>query len=116
MLAVFLEFQGIQLTRVVSTINGTVLGASGAIRAKSSVPCVASVAVGVSANVVGPAPVGIKNDRTSLGGTAVTTSAGAGLPVELGVGLSCGGADLLGADGAQEGERGESERSVHLVC
>ena len=63
-----------------------------------------------------PAPVGVQGDRTSLGGTAVATSTGAGFPVELGVSLSGGSADLLSADGAQESERGESERPVHLVC
>jgi hypothetical protein len=65
---------------------------------------------------VSPAPVGVENDRTSLGGTAVATGTSAGLPVELGVSLGCGSADLLSADSAQESERGESERPVHLVC
>ena len=63
-----------------------------------------------------PAPVGVEDDRTSLGGAAVATGTSAGLPVELGVSLSCGSADLLSADGAQEGERGKSERPVHLAC
>lgn len=105
-----------RLTRVVSTLNGAVLGAGDAVGAERSVPCVAVVAVGVSANVVSPAPVGVKDNRTSLGGAAVATGTSAGLPVKLGVGLSRGSADLLSADGAQESERGESERPVHLVC
>lgn len=106
----------VRLTRVVSTVNRAVLGAGVAVRAEGGVPCVAVVAVGVSASVVSPAPVGVKDNRTSLGSAAVATGASAGLPVELGVGLSRGSADLLGADGTQESERGESERRVHLVC
>lgn len=63
-----------------------------------------------------PSPVGVERDGSRLGGAAVASSTSAGLPVELGVSLSLRGADLLGADGAQEGERSEGESPVHLVC
>ena len=104
------------LTRIVGAVNGALLRASVTIGTEGGVPGVAVVAVGVSTDVVGPAPVGVKHDGSSLGGTAVATSASAGLPVDLGVSLSLRCADLLSADGAQEGERSEGERPVHLVC
>lgn len=63
---------------------------------------------------MGPSPVGVEHNRGSLAGTAVATSASAGLPVDLGVSLSLRRADLLSADGAQESERSEGERPVHL--
>ena len=58
--------KGPQLTRVVSTIDGTVLGAGVAVRAQRGVPAVASVAVGVATDGVGPAPVGVEHDRCRL--------------------------------------------------
>lgn len=104
------------LTRVVGAVNGALLRAGVAIGAEGGVPGVAVEAVGVSTDVVGPAPVGVKHNGGSLSGTAAATSTSAGLPVDLGVSLSLRCADLLGADGAQEGERSEGKRPVHLVC
>ena len=104
------------LTRIVGTVNGAVLCAGVTVGAEGGVPGVAVEAVGVSTDVVGPSPVRIEDNGSRLCGTAVTTSASAGLPVDLGVSLSLGRADLLSADGAQECERSESERPVHLVC
>lgn len=49
-------------TRVVSTINSAVLGASLGVRAVLGAPLVAGEAVGVSADVVGPSPVGVKHN------------------------------------------------------
>ncbi|KAJ8109446.1 hypothetical protein OPT61_g7451 [Boeremia exigua] len=109
-------FSGSKLTRVVGTINGTVLGAAITIRAERRIPSVASEAVGGATNVVRPTPVGVEHNRRGLLATAVAAGTSAGLPVNLGVVLRLISADLLGADGAQEGERGESERPVHLVC
>lgn len=102
--------------RVVSTINGAVLGASHAIRAGSGVPRVAIEAVGVSAGNMGPTPVGVKNNRSRLAGAAVTTGPSASLPCHLGMSFSLRGTNLLGAGGPEEGERSEGECPVHLDC
>lgn len=104
-----------RLTRVVSTIDGTVLSTCVAVRAEAGVPAVTGVAVGVAASVVSPAPVGVQNNGRLLGCTAAAACASASLPVDLRVDLGGGGTNLLSADGAQESERGESERPVHLV-
>jgi hypothetical protein len=104
------------LTRVVSTIDSAVLGASGTVRASSGVPGVAVVAVGVSASDVGPAPVGVKDNRTRLCRAASATGASACLPGQLGVSLRGHRASLLGAGGSEERERSESERPVHGCC
>lgn len=103
-------------TRVVSTIDSTVLGAGSAIRAGSRVPGVTVEAVGVSAGDVRPAPVGVKHNGARLCGAAVATSAGAGLPGHLGVSLGLGSAHLLSAGGPEEGERSEGECPVHCDC
>jgi hypothetical protein len=110
------ENEIIMLTRVVGTVDGAVLSAGIAIRAKGGVPGVTIEAVGESTNVVGPTPVRVEHNRGRLAGAAIASSASAGLPVDLGVSLSLRRTDLLSADGAQEGERSEGERPVHLVC
>lgn len=103
-------------TRVVGTVNGAVLGARSSISAVLRVPGVASVAVGVAANVVSPSPVGVEHNGAGLVGAAVAASARAGLPGQLGVHLSSAGADLLGAGGSKERERSDGEVPVHVDC
>lgn len=49
-----------ELTRIVSTLDGAVLGARRAIRASSGVPGVAIEAVGVPGGNVSPTPVGVE--------------------------------------------------------
>jgi hypothetical protein len=105
-----------QSTRVVSTINSAVLSASSTVGARSGVPGVAVIAVGVSAGDVSPAPVGVEDDGARLSGAASASSTGASLPGKLGVGLSCRGANLLSAGGSEERERCESESPVHGCC
>jgi hypothetical protein len=65
---------------------------------------------------VGPAPVGVKSDRTRLGSAAGPAGTSACLPGQLGVGLRSDRASLLGAGGSEERERSESERPVHGCC
>lgn len=103
-------------TRVISTLDGAVLGARHSIGAEGGVPSVASVAVGVAADVVSPAPVGVKNHSTVLSRAASATSTSAGLPCQLGMSLSRRRSDLLSAGGSNEGYRGEGECPVHLDC
>jgi hypothetical protein len=107
---------GTQLTPVVSTVNSAVLSACSAIGASSGVPGVTVVAVGVSAGDVGPAPVGVEHDLTSLGGTASTSSTGASLPGKGGVSLGSDSTGLLSAGGSEERERSEGEVPVHGRC
>lgn len=89
-------------TSIVSTVNDTVLCATGAIGAKRLIPCVTSIAVGRSADVVRPAPVGVKSDGTRLLRAAVTTFASASLPGKLGVILGRRGSSLLSAGGPKK--------------
>jgi hypothetical protein len=103
----------IGLTRVVSTVDSAVLGAGSTVRASSGVPRVAVVAVGVAAGDVGPAPVGVKDNRTRLCRAASATGTSACLPGQLGVSLRGHRASLLGAGGSEERERSEGERPVH---
>lgn len=105
-----------ELTRVVGTIDGAVLGAGGSIRASGRVPCVSGEAVGVSADSVGPAPVGVERNGGGLAGAAAATSSSAGRPRQLGVSLSGRSASLLSAGGSVERERCKSERPVHCCC
>lgn len=106
--------QSSKLTRVVSTVDSAVLGARVTIGAVLGAPGVASVAVGVSANVVGPSPVGVEHNGTRLVGAVGTTGTRAGLPGQLGVVLSSAGANLLSAGGSVERKRGESKCPVHV--
>lgn len=103
-------------TRVVSTIDSTVLCASSTVRAGGGVPGVTVEAVGVPGGDVRPSPVRVEHNGSSLVCAAVSTSASAGLPVKLGVSLGLLLADLLGADGSEDGERGEGESPIHLDC
>ena len=91
-------------TRIISTVDSTVLGASAAVRASGRVPRVAVVAVGVSTGDMRPAPVGIERNGTLLGGAAVSTGTSASLPCQLGVCLCCRCASLLSAGGSEERE------------
>jgi len=102
-----------RLTRVVSTFNSAVLGASSTIRAGSGVPGVTIVAVGVSGSDVSPAPVSIKGDLAGLGGAAGASSTSARLPRKTGVGLGSDSTSLLSAGSSEERERSESEVPVH---
>jgi hypothetical protein len=100
-------------TRVVGTVDSTVLGASAAVRASSIVPSVAVEAVGVPAGDVGPSPVGVECNGTLLAGAALSTGTSASLPCHLGMCLRCLFANLLSAGGSEEREGSEGECPVH---
>jgi hypothetical protein len=91
-------------TRVISTVDSTVLGASAAVRASGGVPRVAVKAVGVSVGDVGPSPVGVEHNGTRLVGAALSTGTSASLPCHLRVCLRCLFANLLSAGGSEERE------------
>jgi hypothetical protein len=74
------------------------------------------VAYGVSAGNVGPSPVRVEHNGTLLVSAALATSASAGLPSHLGMGLRLGCANLLSAGGPEEGERSDGECPVHSDC
>jgi hypothetical protein len=105
-----------ELTRVVGTLNSAVLGAGGSVRASSHVPCVSGEAVGVSADSVGPAPVGVERNGAGLACAAGSAGTSAGRPSQLGVSLSGRRASLLSAGGSVERKRCKSERPVHDCC
>ena len=100
-------------TRVVSTVDGAVLGAGSTVRAKAAVPAVACVAVGGAAGGVGPSPVGVEHNGTRLVGAALSAGTSASLPCHLRVCLRCLFANLLSAGGSEERERSEGECPVH---
>ena len=100
-------------TRVISTVDSTVLGASAAVRASGGVPRVAVKAVGVSVGDVGPSPVGVEHNGTRLVGAALSAGTSASLPCHLRVCLRCLFANLLSAGGSEERERSEGECPVH---
>lgn len=96
---------------VVGTLDGAVLGTGSAVGTERGVPGAAGVAVGEAGGGVQPAPVGVKHDRGLLGDTA----AGSGTlsPGELGMNLGGQGANLLGRDGEEKGERDEGGGGGH---
>jgi len=100
-------------TRVVSTIDGTVLGTGSAVRASRCVPRVAIEAVRVSVDNVSPAPVGVEDNGARLVGAALTTCASTSLPGQLGVSLCLLFADLLSASGPEKEEGSDDECLVH---
>lgn len=91
-------------TRVVSTLNGAVLGASNTVRAKGGVPGVALVAVGRARSGVQPTPVGVQ-DNGSLSGLTVLS------PGELGVDLRGESSDLLRRSESKKVEGSKDGRS-----
>lgn len=98
---------------VFGTLKSAVAGAGGWVWAKSTVPGVASVAVGVARLVVKPSPVGIENDLGVLG--CADTARGASLHGHSWMNFWLGGTDLLTADSGQQRERGKGESvGVHL--
>lgn len=96
---------------VVGAIDGTVLGTESGGRTELGVPGTSGVAVVETGGGVQPAPIGIKNDRGLLVGTA--TGGGALCPGELGMNLRSQGANLLGRNGEEEGERDEGGGGGH---
>jgi hypothetical protein len=91
-------------TRVIGTVDSTVLGASATVRASGRIPRVAIEAVGVSVGDVGPSPVGVEHNGTRLVGAALSTGTSASLPCHLRVCLRCLFANLLSAGGSEERE------------
>jgi len=91
--------------RVVSTVKGAVLGASGTVGTESRVPGVTGVAVVRASGAVEPAPVGVEDDLSGLAGAARRRAL---LPGERRVGLSGKGANLLGECRGGEGKGEES--------
>ena len=99
--------------RVFGTLKSAVAGAGDGVWAKSLVPGVASVAVGVTRLVMKPSPVGIENDFRVLG--CADAARGASLHGHSWVNFWLGGTDLLTADSGQQRERGKGESvGVHL--
>lgn len=98
-------------TRIVSSVEGAVGSAGDRVGAERSGPGVAGVAVGISTNVVDPAPVGVKGDAAVYRGA--TASFGALLPGEGRVrfGLRC--ADLLTMSDGEERSREKSCFAIH---
>ena len=62
-------------SRIISTIECTILRACGRVGAKGGIPSVTGVAVGVATDVVQPTPVGIENDGRRQGATSTTSRA-----------------------------------------
>lgn len=81
-------------TRIISTIEGAVLGTSRTIWAKSGVPGITSVTVGVTGGGMEPTPVGIENNLSTRDSRAATRG-GTLLPREGGMSFGSVGADLL---------------------
>lgn len=85
------ELQGEGVTRcsntigstIIGSLDGAVLGASGVVWARCSVPLITVETVGVSADRVKPAPVGIDNNLTVDIGAGASTCASASLPCHL---------------------------------
>ena len=100
-----------QHTRVVSTVNGAVLGAAFTVRAVFSAPGVACVAVGVSTDVVGPSPVGIEHNRLRSA-RACATRASRYRQAWVRFGSQC--ACLLSRNGACEHKSNEDGEAEHL--
>jgi hypothetical protein len=97
---------------VLGTVEGTVRSAGHGVGAESSVPLVACVAVGVAANGVEPAPVGVEHNGGRLGDTSSTGRAL--LRGKLGVGLSRLSAGLLTVHYGSERECQESGCAEHF--
>ena len=98
---------------VFGTLKSAVAGAGDWVWAKSLVPGVASVAIGVTRLVVKPSPVGIENDFGVLG--CADAARGASLHCHRWMDFWLGGTDLLAADSGQQRERGKGESvGVHL--
>lgn len=97
-------------TRVVCTVESTVLGTGLAVGTEGSVPSVAGIAVGIARRSVKPTPVRVENDAT---GDGLTAAASAALPGEgrVALGLLC--TYLLTVGDCEEREREESEFWKH---
>lgn len=111
-----LEVQGVAAggraigARVVGTVNTALSSASGVCAAVGRVPLVAIVAVGRTAKLVEPSPVGVNRHGASDGAAAATGRALG--PRQSRVGLSGEGACLLGRGSGHKGGEG-SELGIH---
>ena len=94
--------------RVISTIEGAVLGASRAIWAKSGVPGITSVTVGETGGSMEPTPVGIENNLSTRDSRAATRG-GTLLPRKGGMSFGGVSTDLLTKrDGSKwQGKKGK---------
>lgn len=94
--------------RVISTIEGAVLGASHAIWAKCGVPGITSVTVGETGGGMEPTPVGIENNLSPRDSRAATRR-GTLLPRKRGMCFGGVGTDLLTKrnGGERKGKKGE---------
>ncbi len=96
---------------IITAVESAVLGACGRVGAEGRVPGVASIAVGGSRGGMEPAPVGVKNDGSLVGGA--TSRGRACLPGHRGMGLGSESTSLLAIGHGEEREGQECSCGEH---